>query len=152
MTEKTELIITTNNIPKSFNPINKIANGTHAILGNDWRPTANELMVLPKSLNFTIANPIPTPIITEIENPIRSLNIVMPIPMINEESTTNSTRDPATIAGDGSDTLGYMPSMNINCQIPKNPAKNNIILAVSLRFTLRSLMACCAFNFVLLSI
>ena len=43
MTEKIELIITTKKIPKSFNPINKIANGTHAILGNDCNPTANEL-------------------------------------------------------------------------------------------------------------
>ena len=61
ITENIELIITTNKIPKSFMPINKIANGTHAILGKDCKPTANELIVLPKSSNLTIANPINSP-------------------------------------------------------------------------------------------
>jgi hypothetical protein len=45
--ENTELMITTNKIPESFNPIKRIANGTHAILGNDCSPTAKEFIVLP---------------------------------------------------------------------------------------------------------
>ena len=42
MTEKTELIITTKSIPASLSPISSIANGTHATLGNDCKPTAKE--------------------------------------------------------------------------------------------------------------
>src|ERR671933_1815301 len=106
ITEKIELIITTKKIPRSFNPINRMANGTHAILGNDCNPNAKELMVLPKLRNFIISNPIPTPRIMEIEKLMTSHHIVMPM-LVNKIALANkSTKDRATIAGDGSDTLG----------------------------------------------
>ena len=60
-------------MPKSFKPIRSIANGTQATLGNDCNPIANELIVLPNPVNFTMANPTPTPIATEAANPIKSL-------------------------------------------------------------------------------
>jgi hypothetical protein len=93
MTEKIELMTTTNKIPKSFNPTNRIANGTHAMLGNDCKPTANELIVLPKSLNLTINNPIPIPRIMEIENPVTSLHIVIPMLMNSEPLKSKSAKD-----------------------------------------------------------
>ena len=83
MTEKTELITTTNRMPKSLRPINKIANGTNATLGKDCKPTANELIVFQKPVNFTIARPIPTPMVIEIANPIARRHIVIPILVIN---------------------------------------------------------------------
>ena len=52
MTENTELIITTNNIPISFRPISRMANGTQATLGKDCNPTAKELIVFPKPVNL----------------------------------------------------------------------------------------------------
>jgi hypothetical protein len=93
ITEKIELKTTTNKMPKSFNPTNRIANGTHAILGNDCKPTANELIVLPKSLNLTISNPVPTPRIIEIENPATSLHIVIPMLTTNEPLKSKSAKD-----------------------------------------------------------
>lgn len=65
--------MTTNKIPKSFRPIRSIAKGTQATLGNDCSPIANELIVLPNPVNFTIASHTPTPIATEVANPIKSL-------------------------------------------------------------------------------
>ena len=79
MTEKTELITTTNMIPKSLNPKNRIENGTHAILGNANRPAEKEFTVLPKPLNFTMASPVTNPIVIEIANPTPSLHKVTPI-------------------------------------------------------------------------
>ena len=102
------------------------------MLGKDCNPTANELIVFPKPGNFTIAKPIPTPIIIEIEKPTISLHMVMPIPTIKEESATRPNRDSATIAGDGNDTLGHIPSIKMSCQIPRKAAKNSIMLAASL--------------------
>jgi hypothetical protein len=49
--------------------MSNIANGTHATLGNDCNPTANEFIVFPKPGNFTIARPTVTPIIIEVANP-----------------------------------------------------------------------------------
>jgi hypothetical protein len=91
ITENIEPMITTNKIPKSFRPMNSIANGTQAMLGNDCNPTAKELIVFPKSLNFTIANPIPTPKMIEIENPIIRRHIVTLMLVINEKF--NSAKD-----------------------------------------------------------
>jgi hypothetical protein len=71
-------------MPKSFKPINKIAKGTHAILGNDCNPTANELIVFPKPLNFTMDKPIAAPIAIEMENPTSRRHIVTAIPYNNE--------------------------------------------------------------------
>ena len=102
------------------------------MLGNDCKPTAKELIVFPKLSNLTMANPIPTPIMIEIEKPMISLHIVMPMPTIKEESATKPKRDCATIAGDGRDTLGHIPNIKISCQIPRKAAKNSIMLAVSL--------------------
>ena len=127
-------MITTNKIPKSFRPMNKIENGTQAMLGKDCSPTANELMVFPKSLNLTITNPIPTPNIIETENPIRRRHIVQAMLVINEKPIC--AKDCATIAGDGNKTLGNIPSINVSCQIPTNTARNSIVLAISLRLTL----------------
>ena len=93
ISEKIELIITTKKIPKSFNPINRIANGTQAILGNDCNPTANELMVLPKPRNLIINNPIPIPRIIEIEKLMTSRQIVIPILVNNIALTNKSAKD-----------------------------------------------------------
>ena len=127
-------MITTNKMPKSFRPMNKIENGTQAMLGNDCSPTAKELIVFPKSLNFTIANPIPTPKMIEIENPIIRRHIVTLMLVTNERF--NSAKDWATITGDGNATLGHIPSINVSCQIPTNTARNSIVLAISLRLIL----------------
>ena len=102
------------------------------MLGKDCKPTANELIVFPKSVNLTIANPIPTPIMIEIEKPTINLHIVITMPTIKEESATKPTRDSATIAGDGNDTFGHICNIKISCQIPRKAAKNSIMLAVSL--------------------
>ena len=134
ITENIELMITTNKIPNSFSPMNKIENGTQAILGNDCSPTAKELIVFPKSLNFTIAKPIPTPKTIEIENPIKRRHIVIAMLVSNEK--LSSAKDCATIAGDGKATLGHIPRMNVSCQIPTNTARNSIVLAISLRLIL----------------
>ena len=131
MTEKTELIITTKSIPASLSPINSIANGTHATLGNDCKPTANELMVLPKPGNFTIANPTETPMAIERVKPITRRYIVTAILTIKVKFLTKSTKDPATMAGDGNDTSGQIPIMNTSCQIPRKAAMNKITLARS---------------------
>src|SRR5215813_11745377 len=118
ITENIELIITTNKIPNSFSPMNKIENGTQAMLGNDCSPTATELIFVPKSLNITIAKPIPTPKTIEIENPIKRRHIVITILVSNDKFT--SGKDCATIAGDGNATLGHIPRINVSCQIPTN--------------------------------
>jgi hypothetical protein len=72
--KKTELIITTNRIPASLSPINNIANGTHATLGNDCSPTANELIVFPKPGNLTITKPIVTPIVIDTKSNNKSVH------------------------------------------------------------------------------
>ncbi len=62
------------------------------MLGNDCSPTAKEAHQFPKSLNFTIANPIPTPKIRiEIENPIIRRHIVVLMAVTNEKF--NSAKD-----------------------------------------------------------
>ncbi|WP_236561759.1 hypothetical protein [Nitrososphaera sp. AFS] len=114
--------------------MNKIANGTQAMLGNDCNPTANELMVFPKSLNLTIVNPIQTPKMIETANPIKRRHIVTAILTTSEKFS--SAKDWATIAGDGSATFGHIPSINISCQIPKNAARKSIVFAKSLRLML----------------
>ena len=86
-------MITTKKIPKSFNPINKIANGTHAILGNDCNPTANELIVLPKLRNLTINNPTPTPRKIEIEKLMTRRHIVIPMLVINVALANRTAKD-----------------------------------------------------------
>jgi len=134
ITENIELMITTNKIPNSFSPMNKIENGTQAMLGNDCSPTAKELIVFPKSLNFTIVKPIPIPKTIEIENPIKRRHIVIAMLVSNEKFS--SAKDCATIAGDGKATLGHIPRVNINCQIPTNTARNSIVLVISLRLIL----------------
>jgi hypothetical protein len=110
-----------------------MAKGTHATLGNDCKPTANELIVLPKPGNFTITSPIDTPIEIEREKPITRRYMVIPILVTNVKSLIKSIKDPATIAGDGSDTSGQMPSKKTNCQIPIKAAMNNVTFAKSSR-------------------
>lgn len=131
MTEKTELIITTKSIPASLSPISSIANGTHATLGNDCKPTAKELIVLPKPGNFTMAKPTETPIMIDKVKPITRRYMVTAMPTINVRFFTKSTKDPATIAGDGNDTSGHIPNMNTNCHIPRKAAMNRVTLARS---------------------
>lgn len=91
----------TKSIPRSLNPIRRIAKGTHAILGKDWNPKANELMVFPNCLNLTITSPTHPPITTEITNPMNNRESEMMIPSIKIFSCTKSTKDWATIAGEG---------------------------------------------------
>jgi len=114
--------------------MNKIENGTQAMLGNDCSPTANELIVFPKSLNLTIPNPIPTPNKIEIEKPITRRHRVQAIFAINE--TPIWANDCATISGDGNKTRGHIPSINTSCHIPTNTARNSNVLAKSLRLNL----------------
>jgi hypothetical protein len=90
ITEKIELMITTKKMPRSFNPINRMANGTHAILGNDCKPNAKELIVLPKLRNLIITNPTPTPRIMEIEKLMISRHIVMPM-LVNKIALVNKS-------------------------------------------------------------
>src|ERR687897_205246 len=131
ITEKTELIITTKSIPASLSPISSIANGTHATLGNDCNPTAKELIVLPKPGNLTIAKPTETPIMIDRVKPMTRRYIVTPILTIKVIFLTRSTNDFATMAGDGNDTSGHIPSMNTSCHIPIKAAINRITLARS---------------------
>ena len=77
--EKIELMITTNKIPKSLKPINKIEKGTHAILGNDKRPAENELSVFPNPLNLIMASPMSVPRAREMANAATSLAKVTPM-------------------------------------------------------------------------
>ena len=133
ITENTELMMTTNNIPKSLSPIRSIAKGTHATLGNDCSPTAKELIVFPNPGNFTMANPTATPLVIEIVNPITRRYIVIPILVTNVKSCNKLAKDSATMAGDGIDTLGHIPNMNTNCQIPINSAINKVMLDRSSR-------------------
>src|SRR5919112_6328109 len=136
ITEKTELKTTTNNIPKSFNPISNIANGTHAILGKDCKPIAKELIVFPNPENFTIAKPITIPIIIEITNPIVNLYKVIPMLITSILFWNSSKNDSATIKGDGKEIFGHMPSKYVSCQIPIKAAINNTAFANSSKFTL----------------
>ncbi|MFL6391858.1 MAG: hypothetical protein ACJ71E_07405, partial [Nitrososphaeraceae archaeon] len=127
ITEKIELMITTKKIPKSFNPINKMANGTHAILGNDCNPNANELIVLPKLRNLIINNPTPTPRIMEIEKLMMSRHIVIAMLVNNIALVNKSTKEKATVAGDGRDTLGNIPSTKTSCHMPMNTDTDNTV-------------------------
>jgi len=61
-----------------------MANMAHAILGKVKRPTAKELIVLPKPGNFTIARPTAPPMPMEIKNPAASLHSVTTVPSISE--------------------------------------------------------------------
>jgi hypothetical protein len=127
ITEKIELMITTKKIPKSFNPISRMANGTHAILGNDCNPNAKELTVLPKLRNLIINNPTPTPRIMEIEKLMKSRHIVIPMLVNNIALVNKSAKDRATIAGDGRDTLGNIPRTKISCHMPMNTDTDNTV-------------------------
>ena len=104
-----------------------MANGTHAILGNDCNPRAKELIVLPKLRNFIISNPTPTPRIIEIEKLMMRRHIVIPM-LVNKIALANkSAKDRATIAGDGSDTLGKIPRTKTSCHMPINTDKDNTV-------------------------
>ena len=70
-----------------------MANGTHAILGNDCNPTANELIVLPKLRNLTINKPTPIPRKIEIEKLMMSRHIVIPMPVINVALASRTAKD-----------------------------------------------------------
>src|SRR5690606_6164562 len=132
-------MMTTNNIPRSLKPKNMMANGTHAMLGNVSRPTANELIVLPKPRNLTMASPVATPMPSEITKPAPSLANVVPIPSGNEESSTRSPIAATTIAGEGNRNVGQIPRRNTSCHIPTNAARNSATLAASLTSKLRLL-------------
>ena len=95
-----------------------MANGTHATLGKDCSPTEKELIVFPKPGNLTMTKPMVTPMTIEIPKPITSLYIVIPIDVISVRFPNRSTKDSATLAGDGIDTSGQIPNRNTNCQIP----------------------------------
>src|SRR5919202_3255475 len=127
ITEKIELMITTKKIPKSFNPINRMANGTHAILGNDCNPKAKELIVLPKPRNLIISNPTPTPRIMEIEKLMISRHIVVPMLVNKITLVIKSAKDRATIAGDGNDTLGNISRTKTSCHMPINIDTDNTV-------------------------
>jgi hypothetical protein len=118
-------------IPNSLKPINRIENGTQAILGNDNRPAENELSVLPNPLNFIIANPMRVPNVIEIENPATSLPKVIPILFGNKRFEIILANDSATIAGEGNEILGHIPNMNTTCQAPMKIAKKSAALAAS---------------------
>lgn len=126
----------TNSIPKSLNPISRIANGTQAILGKDCSPNANELMVFPNCLNLTIISPTHPPITTEITNPTNSRQSVTAMLSIKIFSCTKSTKDWATIAGEGRETTGQMCRENTICQIIRNTNKNEIMLKTSFKLNL----------------
>ena len=106
-----------------------MANGTHATLGKDCSPTANESIVFPKPGNLTMAKPTVTPMAIEIPKPITSLYIVTPIDTISVRFSNKFTKDSATPAGDGSDTSGQIPRTYTVCQIPMKVAMNNTKLA-----------------------
>jgi hypothetical protein len=142
MTEKTELIITTKRMPASLSPISSIAKGTHATLGNDCKPTAKELIVLPKPGNFTIANPTETPIMIDNVKPMTRRYMVTAILMIKVKFSSRSINAPATIAGDGSDTSGHTPNIKTSCHIPMKAAINRVTLARS-SISILTLRLCC---------
>ena len=121
-------------IPNSLKPINRIENGTHAILGNDNSPAENEFNVFPNPRNFIIVNPIRVPSDIEIKNPATSLPKVTPMLKGNEKFEMSLAKDPATMAGDGSDSCGHIPSMNTTCHIPMKTAKSNAAFAASSKF------------------
>ena len=129
MMENVELNITTNNIPKSFRPMSKIANGTHATLGKVCKPTAKEPMVFPNPVNLTIARPIVRPIRMDIINPIANRYIVISILVINVIFSKSSKNDPPTVKGDGNDTVGNIFNRKSNCHIPKNTVINSEVSA-----------------------
>jgi hypothetical protein len=129
--ENIDAIITTKSMPKSLKPISKIEKGTHAILGNVNRPTANELIVLPKPGNFTITSPILPPITIESPNPAIRRHIVAANPTVSELFSNNSKVVDATEEGDGTRVCGYRPDNEISCQIPTKAARNKVALAAS---------------------
>ena len=131
MTEKIELIITTNKIPNSLNPIRRIEKGTHAILGKDKRPAENEFSVFPNPLNLIIPSPISVPKEIEIKNPATSLPKVMPTPKGNERFDMSVAKDAATIAGEGREILGHIPNMKTICHAPMKIAKSRAALDAS---------------------
>jgi hypothetical protein len=126
----------TKSIPRSLNPIRRIAKGTHAILGKDWNPKANELMVFPNCLNLTITSPTHPPITTEITNPMNNRESEMTIPSIKIFSWTKSTKDWATIAGEGRETTGQICRENTICQIKRKTSKNETTLKTSFMLNL----------------
>jgi hypothetical protein len=111
ITEKTELITTTKSIPKSLKPINNIANGIHAILGNDIRPTANELIVFPNCRNFIISNPMHNPSVIDRINPRNNLHNVTNILFTNVKSNSNSRIVSPTERGEGREIFGKISKM-----------------------------------------
>jgi hypothetical protein len=126
----------TKSIPTSLNPIRRIAKGTHAILGKDWNPKANELMVFPNCLNLTITSPTNPPITTDITNPMNNCHSETMILGIKIFSCTKSTKDWATIAGEGRETTGQICSQNTICQIKRKTSKNEITLKTSFMLNL----------------
>lgn len=136
MTEKIELIITTNIIPNSLKPIKRIEKGTHAMLGNDSNPAENEFSVFPNPLNLIIEIPISVPRDIETRNPTISLPKVTPILSGKERLEVRLTKELVTMAGDGSDILGQMPNMNTICHIPMKIDKSRAALAASSRLCL----------------
>jgi hypothetical protein len=145
MTENTELITTTNNMPKSFNPISNIANGTQDTLGKDCNPTANELIVLPNPGNLTMDNPTAIPIMLETANPTTRRYIVIAMLIINVKFCSKLAKESATIEGDGNDTFGHIPKRKTNCHIPIKADINKAILAKSSRYSFLTLFfeTCC---------
>ena len=136
ITENTEFMTMTKSIPRSLNPIRRIAKGTHAILGKDWNPKANEFMVFPNCLNLTITSPTHPPITTEITNPTNNCHSETMILSIKIFSCTKSTKDWATIAGEGRETTGQICSQNTICQINRKTIKNVITLKTSFALNL----------------
>jgi hypothetical protein len=100
-------------------------------------------MVLPKPGNFTIANPTETPMTIDNVNPITRRYIVAAILIISVKFFTSSTKDPATIAGDGNETSGQIPNMNTSCHIPMKAATNRATLA---RSSISNLTFLCLIN------
>nr|MDQ4013757.1 hypothetical protein [Thermoproteota archaeon] len=62
----------------------------------------------------------------------------------NVKSCNKLAKDSATMAGDGIDTLGQIPNMKTNCQMPINSAINKVMLDRSSRsILLAALLGSC---------
>jgi hypothetical protein len=93
-------------------------------------------MVFPNCLNLTIISPTHPPITTEITNPTNNRQSEATMLGIKILSCTKSTKDCATIAGEGRETTGQMCRENTICQIIRNTSKNEITLKISFKLNL----------------
>jgi len=81
-------------------------------------------------------SPTHPPITTEITNPTNKRQSETAMLSIKIFSCTKSTKDWATIAGEGRETTGQMCKENTICQIIRNTNKNEIMLKTSFKLNL----------------